>query len=60
MTPTLVCLARSGAPAKAEQTAAEGVAVRSMPDNRWGRCDIKTVMLLPASMAKEAAREIGA
>lgn len=60
MAPTLVCLARGGAPAKAEQQAAEGVGVRSMPDIRWGRCDIKTVMLLPASMAKEAAREIGA
>jgi D-alanine transaminase len=26
---------------------------------RWGRCDIKTVMLLPASLAKESAKEIG-
>jgi D-alanine transaminase len=31
-----------------------------MPDNRWGRCDIKTVMLLPAALAKEAARRDGA
>jgi D-alanine transaminase len=31
-----------------------------MPDIRWGRCDIKTVMLLPASLAKEAARKEGA
>jgi D-alanine transaminase len=31
-----------------------------MPDIRWGRCDIKTVMLLPATLAKEAARAEGA
>lgn len=60
MTPTIVCLARSMAPANAEAMAEVGIAVRSMPDNRWGRCDIKTVMLLPASLAKEAAKEIGA
>ena len=27
------------------------------PTSRWGRCDIKTVMLLPACLAKEAARK---
>ena len=31
-----------------------------MPDGRWARCDIKTVMLLPAALAKEAARAEGA
>ena len=31
-----------------------------MPDIRWQRCDIKTVMLLPACLAKEAARQDGA
>ncbi len=60
MTPTVVCLARSMSPAKAEAMAEKGIGVRSMPDIRWGRCDIKTVMLLPASLAKEAAKEIGA
>ena len=57
--PTVVCLARASSP---ERTAlsAKGIGVRSMPDMRWGRCDIKTVMLLPASLAKEAAKEIGA
>ena len=59
LTPTVVCLARSVAPAKFA-AGAKGIAVRTMPDMRWGRCDIKTVMLLPASMAKEAAKEIGA
>jgi D-alanine transaminase len=58
MTPTVVCLARPQNVARRE-AAAQGIAVRSMPDIRWGRCDIKTVMLLPASLAKEAAKEIG-
>ena len=33
-----------------------GIAVKTLPEMRWGRCDIKTVMLLPACLAKEAAR----
>lgn len=37
-----------------------GVAVKSMPDIRWERCDIKTVALLPNVLAKQAAREAGA
>ncbi len=36
--------------------AATGIAVKTVPDIRWARCDIKTVMLLPAVLAKEAAR----
>ena len=58
MTPTVVCLARPLKPARRD-AAANGIAVRSMPDIRWGRRDIKTVMLLPSSLAKEAAAEIG-
>jgi D-alanine transaminase len=42
--------------AKAQQ----GVAVLTQPDIRWGRCDIKTVGLLPNILAKQAAREAGA
>jgi len=57
---TVVCLARSAPPARAEAAAAEGIAVATMPDIRWGRCDIKTVMLLPAALAKQAAREADA
>ena len=60
MEPTVVCLARPQNEAKANATAASGIGIRSMPDMRWGRCDIKTVMLLPASLAKESAKEIGA
>ena len=40
--------------------AAEGVAVITVPENRWGRVDIKTVALLPNVLAKQAAREQGA
>jgi D-alanine transaminase len=58
--PTVVCLARSSNSARAEAAAQIGIGVKTMPDNRWGRCDIKTVMLLPASIAKEAARKEGA
>lgn len=37
-----------------------GIAVKSAPDIRWERCDIKTVGLLPNVLAKQAARENGA
>lgn len=60
VTPTLVCLARRVDDAKREARAAQGIAVTTIPDVRWGRCDIKTVMLLPAVLAKEAAAAEGA
>ena len=43
-----------------EARAAKGVGVITTPENRWGRCDIKTVGLLPNALAKQAARERGA
>jgi D-alanine transaminase len=55
-TPTVVCLARSLAPGKSASTADTGIGVKTVPDIRWGRCDIKTVMLLPAVLAKHAAQ----
>jgi D-alanine transaminase len=58
--PTVVCLARPASRAAIDDRAQVGIAVKSMPDIRWGRCDIKTVMLLPACLAKEAARKDGA
>ncbi len=58
--PTLVCLARSVNVAKRDARADAGIAVITQPDIRWGRSDIKTVMLLPACLAKEAARSAGA
>ncbi len=58
MTPTVVVLARPSKSARRDANEA-AIAVKSVPDIRWGRCDIKTVMLLPASLAKEAAKAIG-
>lgn len=58
--PTLVCLARSASRSRIEAAAATGIAVRSMPDQRWARCDIKTTMLLPSSLAKREAQAHGA
>ncbi len=58
--PTLVITARSMDRAAQDRVAAVGVAVVTAPDIRWGRCDIKTVALLPNVLAKQAARERGA
>jgi D-alanine transaminase len=58
--PTVVCLSRPQSRAGQEAIAEKGISIQSMPDNRWGRCDIKTVMLLPASLAKEQAKTTGA
>ena len=43
-----------------EARAAKGVSVVTTPENRWGRCDIKSVSLLPNALAKQKAREAGA
>lgn len=58
--PTLVVVARSQSQAKIAALADTGIAVKTMPDIRWGRSDIKTVMLLPACLAKDAAKREGA
>jgi D-alanine transaminase len=44
----------------AARKAAVGLKAISMPDIRWGRCDIKTVGLLPNVLAKQRAKEQGA
>jgi D-alanine transaminase len=46
--------------AASEARAAKGVGVITTAENRWGRCDIKTVGLLPNALAKQRAREVGA
>ena len=58
--PTVVVTARSNDLARLEKLAAEGVAVVTVPDIRWGRVDIKSVALLPNVLAKQAARDAGA
>lgn len=58
--PTVVAIARAVDMGKAAANAAKGVAAITRPDIRWGRCDIKSVGLLPAALAKQAAKEAGA
>jgi D-alanine transaminase len=58
--PSVVVTARSLDAAGNERTAAEGIAVVTLPDNRWERVDIKSTSLLPNVLAKQAARERGA
>lgn len=58
--PTVICIVRRALPEDAEETAAKGIAVKTMPDERWHRVDIKTVMLLPSVLAHQAAHEDGA
>ncbi len=58
--PSLVVTARAVSAARSEAVAASGIAVISVPDNRWERVDIKTVALLPNVLARQAAIEHGA
>jgi D-alanine transaminase len=58
--PSVVVTARNLDFAGNERTAAEGLAVITVPDNRWERVDIKSISLLPNVLAKQAAREKGA
>ena len=58
--PSVVVTSRSVDQSRAEAMARRAVAVITQPDIRWGRCDIKTVGLLPNVLAKQAAREQGA
>ena len=57
--PSVVMTAREVKPHSAKMLA-EGVAVVSVPDIRWARCDIKSVALLPNVLAKQTAAEAGA
>ncbi len=58
--PSLVVTARGVPRSAGEGRAATGVAVITVPDNRWERVDIKSVSLLPNVLAKQKAREAGA
>ncbi len=42
-----------------EARSAKGIKVVTVPENRWGRADIKTVGLLSNAMAKQRAKEAG-
>jgi D-alanine transaminase len=58
--PSVIAIARPVNFAAMDARAGQGVGVLTQPDIRWGRCDIKTVGLLPNVLAKQAAREAGA
>jgi D-alanine transaminase len=58
--PSVVVTARRLDRSRNEALAAKGIAVVSVPDNRWGRVDIKTTGLLPNVLARQAAIEQGA
>ncbi len=58
--PSVVVTARSLNAARNEALAAQGIAVVSVPDNRWGRVDIKSIGLLPNVLARQAALDQGA
>ena len=60
VTPSIVVTARPLNLARNEALAENGIAVVSVPDNRWGRVDIKTIGLLPNVLARQAAIEQGA
>jgi len=56
--PTVYIAARKFIPAFKQLE--EGIKTMLVADNRWGRCDIKTVMLLPNVLARQYAFEHGA
>ena len=58
--PGLIVNARSISLVKSQESAARGIKVITVPENRWPRVDIKSVSLLPNVLAKQAAREQGA
>lgn len=58
--PAIVVTARSLSFDKNQETAARGIGVITIPENRWPRVDIKSIALLPNVLAKQQARESGA
>jgi len=58
--PSLVVTARPLNMARNAALAEKGIAVISVPDNRWGRVDIKSIGLLPNVLARQAAIDQGA
>jgi D-alanine transaminase len=58
--PSIVITARAKDRSKGEMTAASGIAVITVKENRWDRVDIKSIGLLPNVLARQEAREQGA
>ncbi|MGC8489749.1 MAG: aminotransferase class IV, partial [Clostridia bacterium] len=59
VTPTILLWCRP-APPPAEERLSNGISAITVSDDRWAKCWIKTVNLLPNVMAKERARRAGA
>lgn len=57
--PSMVITARRLKPPPADLVE-KGVAVITIPDIRWKRCDIKSISLLPNVLGRQQAREAGA
>ena len=57
--PSLVMTAKRSKPLS-NTLIEEGVAVITIPDIRWKRCDIKSLSLLPNVLGKQEARDAGA
>jgi D-alanine transaminase len=57
--PTLVVTSRRSRPPD-PRLGNDGIAVITIPDIRWQRCDIKSVALIANVLGKQAAREAGA
>jgi D-alanine transaminase len=57
--PTIYMVAKAF-PRPAAENFVNGVATVSVADTRWGRCDIKSVGLLPNVLANQQAKEAGA
>ena len=47
-------------PAARAKVRREGISVISVPDQRWARCDIKSISLLPNVLARQSAYTSGA
>jgi D-alanine transaminase len=58
--PSTVVTARTLDKIRNEALANQGITVVTVPDNRWGRVDIKTIGLLPNVLARQTAVERGA
>jgi D-alanine transaminase len=58
--PAIVVTCKSIDRPASEARAAKGVAAVTVPENRWGRCDIKTIALLPNVLARQQGKEKGA
>ncbi len=58
--PALVILARRADETARQKLAQKGICVALLPDQRWARCDIKSIALLPNVLARQQARELHA